>query len=214
MRFRAGPILIDCVIAAAGGSTRMGRPKQLLPFGPEGSGLTMLGSVVAAALEAGCRALVVLGCRAAEVEASLRGGPLGPALASGLVAAVPNPRWEEGMLGSIQAALGQVRGEAFFEMHADMPLVPASAYGLLAAARDARRRAGLPEAALFASFRGEPGHPVLIPSAWIPEILGLEPGSRLKPFLAARGMELVEAGDPAVLADLDTPEEYRRARGS
>jgi molybdenum cofactor cytidylyltransferase len=188
----------DCVIAAAGASSRMGRPKQLLPFAAS----TMVETVVAAALEAGCRALLVVGHRGAEVAAPFAG--------EGRVLVVENRRWELGMLGSIQAALDLVRGEAFFVMNADMPLVPASAYGILAGARDARRRSGAPEAALFAASRGREGHPVLMPSAWIPEILGLEPGGRMRRFLDGRPLELVEAGTEAVLADIDTPEEYRR----
>jgi len=201
----------DCVVAAAGASSRMGGFKPLLPLG----GRAMVDIVASRAREAGCRVLVVVGYRGDEVARLFEGR-------EGVVV-VGNPRWEEGMLGSIQAALGLVRGEAFFCMNADMPLVPASAYGALAAARDARYRsappgaglpgAGLPEAAFFAASGGREGHPVLIPSAWIPEILALPRGGRMRDFLAARQRELVELGDDAVLADVDTPEDYRRLSG-
>jgi len=52
-----------------------------------------------------------------------------------------------------------------------------------------------------------------MPSAWIPEILALPRGGRLRAFLETRPFELVEAGGEAVLEDIDTPEEYRRAVG-
>jgi len=121
---------------------------------------------------------------------------------------VENPAWEEGMLGSIQAALPLVRGPAFFEMNADMPLVAGSAYLLLAAERARRLDAGCTEAALFASSSGRPGHPVLVPSAWIPAILDLPRGGRLKTYLDGKPCGLVETGSDAVLADIDTPAEY------
>lgn len=202
--------MFDCIIAAAGGSTRMGSPKQLLPFGSD----TMVGTVVAVAAHAGCRVLVVVGHRGADVaRAAYRAAaPFGsdPRAADRLVI-VENPAWEEGMLGSMQAALRLVRGPAFFAMNADMPLVPASAYGILASVRDARNRSGLPEAAIFASSSGRRGHPVLIPSAWIPEILLLPRSGLMRDFLRAKPCELAEAGTDAVLADIDTPEEYRKA---
>jgi molybdenum cofactor cytidylyltransferase len=207
---------MDCVIAAAGSSLRMGSPKLLLPFGPPGVGGTIVETVVEAALEAGCRVIVVVGCRGGEVATALGGlgggrGVFGSAAESGRLLVVENAAWEEGMLGSIQAGLGLVRGPSFFSMNADMPLVTAAAYRALARARDERNRTGLPEAALFAAHSGERGHPVLIPSAWIPEILGLPRGGNMKAFLASRPSDLVETGGDEVLTDIDRPEDYRRA---
>jgi len=203
-------LMPDCVIAAAGGSSRMGSPKLLLPFG----GRTMIGTVVASALEAGCRVVLVVGCRGAEVAQAARRAASGESVEAAdndnrLVVA-ENPAWEAGMLGSIQAGLGLVRSAAFFAMNGDMPLVPATAYRLLARERAARERSGLADAAFFASSGGRPGHPVLVPSAWIPEILELGRDDRMKRFLDGRPCVLVEAGTQAVLADIDTPEEYRK----
>ena len=196
----------DCVVAAAGASSRMGGFKPLLPLG----GRAMVDIVASRAREAGCRVLVVVGYRGDEVARLFEGR-------EGVVV-VGNPRWEEGMLGSIQAALGLVRGEAFFCMNADMPLVTAAAYAALAAARDARNKsappgAGPTGAAFFAAAGGREGHPVLLPAAWIPEILLLPRAGRMRDFLAGRPRELVELGDDAVLTDIDTPEDYRRLSG-
>ena len=61
---------VGAVILGAGGSTRMGVPKQLLQFGGE----TMLRRAASAALEAGCRPLVVVtGAHAAASREALRG---------------------------------------------------------------------------------------------------------------------------------------------
>ena len=191
--------MFDCVIPAAGASSRMLAFKPLLPFG---SG-TVVGATVASALSAGCRVLLVVGNRGAELAALFESKPD--------VVVVENPLWERGMLGSLQAALDQVRGQCFFTIPADMPLVKPSVYGLLAHAREVDLAAGAAEASYFASSSGRAGHPVLVPSLWIGEILELPPSGRMKSFLEGRPRVLVEAGSDAVLTDLDRPEDYRAA---
>ena len=197
---------IDCIIPAAGASTRMGDWKPLLPFGGSTIVETTVAAALAARVEGGIRVLLVAGYRGNELHGLFGGRP-------GVVV-VDNPRWEAGLLGSIQAALPYVSSDRFFIVHADMPLVPSSAFGLLCEA-DARgplpqreAPAGVP---LLASFRGEAGHPVLVPAALIGEILGLDPALRLRPFLMERGGRLVDCGTSAVLADLDSRLDYEKA---
>jgi molybdenum cofactor cytidylyltransferase len=215
--------MLDCILLAAGGSTRMGAmggvaaSKPLLPFTPAGAGdlptgkLTLVETAARAALGAGCRVLIVLGHRGEEV-ASLFEKPYYAALrGSGLLVFAHNPRWEEGMVGSIQAALELTSGDAFFVAHADMPFVESADYLALAAARaGAAARPGWGETAFFASHDGESGHPVLMPSAWITAIAAIGPGEKLRPFLADRPSILVETGERA-LRDIDTPSDYQAA---
>ncbi len=177
----------------------MGEFKPLLPFGPASIVETTVGS----ALAAGCRVILVVGYRGAEL-ASLFAGRSGVLVAE-------NPDWELGMLGSLQTGLRRVESPWFFTLPADMPLVLPAVYDLLHRARMAGSAAAAPEpAAYFASHEGRAGHPVLIPSAWIPEMLGLPPGGRMRGFLEKRRMVLVEAGTEAVHLDLDLPIDYRR----
>ena len=197
---------IDCIIPAAGASTRMGDWKPLLPFGKSTIVETTVEAALAAPVEGGIRVLLVAGYRGDELRGRFEGR-------SGVVI-VDNPRWEAGMLGSIQAALPFVASERFFILHADMPLVPSSAFGVLdetgRSGRSGRgdKAAGVP---LFASFGGEAGHPVLLPSTLIDDILGLDPSGRLRPFLLERGGRLVDCGTRAVLADLDSRLDYEQA---
>ena len=76
------------VILAAGESRRMGEPKQLLPF----AGKTMLQCVIDA-FDVD-EALVVLGCRADEIEKRIHGARV-----------VHNPNYKAGMFTSVQAGL-------------------------------------------------------------------------------------------------------------
>ncbi|MGO8694846.1 MAG: NTP transferase domain-containing protein [Rectinemataceae bacterium] len=198
--------MFDCVIPAAGASSRMGAFKPLLPFGDG----TIAGATVASARAAGCRVILVVGYRGTEL-AERFGSEAG-------VLVVENPVWERGMLGSLQAGLRSVRGPCFFTIPADMPFVGSAVYTLLARTREAElgpesnSQAEAEEtAAYFASHEGRAGHPVLIPTAWREELLLLSPSGRMRDYIERRRMVLVEAGSDSVFADLDRPEEYRNA---
>jgi len=216
--------MFDCVMPAAGASSRMRSSrmrspdgsaafKPLLPF----AGATLAETAAAAALGAGCRLLLVVGYRGDEVAAAFDAAPYRAFREAGSLLVVRNPRWEEGLLGSIQAALPFVRGEAFFIAHADMPFLRSEGYAALAFARAGKAPArpgaageGLEEAAFIASCGGKRGHPVLLPSAWAPAIAALPPGDRLWPFLREKPAVLVEIGQEA-LRDIDSPGDYELA---
>lgn len=84
------------ILLAAGGSSRLGRAKQLLPFG-EG---TLIGNAAMVSLDCGAsEVIVVLGSKAEEIE---------KALASMAVKVVVNTDWAEGMASSIRTGLKAV----------------------------------------------------------------------------------------------------------
>ncbi len=200
--------MFDCIIPAAGASSRMSVPgnpavlKPLLPF----RGSTLVQTAVAAALEADCRVILVVGNGAAAVAARFDAEAYSAARGEGRLGVMENPRWDEGMLGSIQTALRAVTSSAFFIAHADMPFIVAEHYRAIEAAFAVAGG----ETAAFGSHEGRRGHPVLLLSAWIPDILALDPRSTLREFLAGRPRVLVEIG-PGALRDIDTPEDYRMA---
>lgn len=65
------------------------------------------------------------------------------------------------------------------------------------------------QVALIASRRGVSGHPVYFPSRYIPALLAIAGGERLKAVLDQWGGVQVECGSDAVLEDIDRPEDYR-----
>src|SRR5580704_14397123 len=84
---------IALVLLAAGGSTRMGSPKQLLPY----QGRPLIRHAAETALASGCHpVMVVLGSHAAEIRAALEGLD---------VVVVENTEWEKGIGTSIRAGI-------------------------------------------------------------------------------------------------------------
>lgn len=200
--------MFDCIIPAAGASSRMsepGRPARLKPLLAFRES-TLVETAVAAALGAGCRVVLVVGREAALIAACFDVEAYAAARGEGLLHIVENARWEEGMLGSIQAALPSVSSAAFFLAHADMPFIEAADYRAIASAFMAAGG----ETAAFGSHDGARGHPALLPSAWVPDLLALGPTESLRGFVSGKPRLLVETG-PGSLRDVDTPEDYCRA---
>ncbi len=136
---------IAAVLLAAGGSSRLGRPKQLL----EHDGEPLVRRAARAALGAGVDELVVVtGAEAAAVEAALDGLPL---------RRVRNDDWRQGLGRSIACGVEAVAADAVLLLLADQPAVDAALLReLLAAGREGHRRVacayagGLGVPALFA----------------------------------------------------------------
>lgn len=138
---------VSGLVLAAGASTRLGQPKQLLPFGAT----TLLGHVVAEALAASAldEVIVVIGGAAAEVRERV---DLGGARV------VENPQFGEGCSASYRTGLGVVdpRAEAVAILLGDQPGVGHEVIDLVV---DDWRR-GQPRIQL-ASYQGREGHPLI-----------------------------------------------------
>jgi molybdenum cofactor cytidylyltransferase len=192
--------VIAGVILAAGTSSRLGRPKQLLALGDR----TVLQHVVDAAGAADLDDIVVvLGHRADEVEASLRL----PASARVVV----NLEYGSGQASSLRAGLRALGAEnrATMVLLGDQPGVSPEAIEAVAAAY---RRTGGP--VVQASYGGRPGHPVLLDRRVWPEVDDVSGDIGARDLLAGHPEWVVTAevpGDPP--PDLDTWEDYRRLGG-
>ncbi len=187
------------LILAAGRSTRMGRPKALLPLGPG----TLIEQAVALFREAGLRdILAVVGHRREKLAALL--GAAGARV-------VVNPHYDAGMFSSVQAGVGQLDPAAtgVFVLPVDVPLVRPWTLRHLGAVFAAR-----PTRILVPTFAGQPGHPPLIPAALAPEIAAFRAPGGLRAFLTSRRerLQAVEVPDRHVLFDVDRPADYAELR--
>ncbi len=148
------------LILAAGASTRLGQPKQLLPFGSS----TMLGRVIgetcaAAALD---QVIVVIGGAAAAVRRQVD-------FATATVA--ENPEFIEGCASSYRTGLAVLdpRAEAAAVLLGDQPGVDRS---LIDAVVEAWRAAPAP--ITLAHYRGRLGHPMIFARSLFEPLAGLQ----------------------------------------
>lgn len=190
---------IAALILAGGRSSRMGAFKPLLPL----EGRRVIEGVIHLFREAGISDIVVVvGYQAEKII---------PLLENQSVRWVKNEHYDRGMFSSVQTGVRSLAEDcqAFFLGPADMPLVrPATLKKLSAAYREKRMEVYHP------CYGQRRGHPPLIAAALIPSILAFpEPGG-LRVLLSRREAASlnVDCGDPGILIDLDTPEDYERAK--
>jgi molybdenum cofactor cytidylyltransferase len=192
--------VIAAVVLAAGESSRMGRPKLLLPY----RGVTVLECVLRAVLDSPVdRTVVVLGFGRERIGRLLEPLP---------VEAVMNPDPGRGMLSSILTGLAALPDDpgAVFIVPGDHPdLTPAVFKALL----DARAASG--KGLIVPTREGRGGHPLLMDLAYRHEAGRLDPAAGLRALLLAHPDDVfrlpVEAG--GILTDIDTPADYRKAAG-
>ncbi len=187
------PHAIAVVILAAGGSSRLGRPKQLLPF----RGRTLIHHTVEAALGSRCRpVVVVLGADAERIR---------PELEASDVRVVDNPDWREGMGSSIRAAVSALqdapeRVAALVVLTCDQTAIEPAVIDRLC---EAWRSTGQPMIA--SGYGGTVGVPALFDAALFPRLAALS-GARGAKRLLQRGDAAVIPW-PAGVRDVDTPED-------
>ncbi len=182
------------LVLAAGASSRMGYPKALLPLG---NGTLLALHQMRQLRAAGCeRVAVVLGSNAEAIAKKITDGEV-----------IRNPDWSLGRLTSIQAGLRAAPG------HAGYLLLPVDTVGVqiqtLAAVLQAARAQ---PAGVRPHYGGQPGRVVWISADTAQELIALPAAdTRLDEWLAPR-VTAIEVDDPAVLNNVNTPDEWAAVR--
>ena len=189
------------LVLAAGASTRLGQPKQLLPFG----GTTMLGRVVAETCAAAGldQVVVVIGGSAAAVRRQVDFGS---------ATVVENPEFTEGCASSYRTGLAVVdpRAEAVAVLLGDQPGLDRGVIDLVAA--EWRRE---PAAIMLASYRGRLGHPMLFAHSFFESLAGLRGDKAAWKLVDAHPDRVRQvAVDRPCPVDVNTWEEYEALLGS
>lgn len=188
----AAPAGVTGIVLAAGGSLRLGSPKQLVRRRAR--------TLLAHALEAATAALptspliVVLGAGALRLRLVVR-------RAAPRATTVTHSGWSEGLATSLKAGLAAApaRTTAILVMLVDQPNVNARA---LRKVLDAwRRRPGLPAAA---HYDGHPGVPAVLPRRYFKAVRSLRGDSGARTLLRGASTLTLVAMPEAAL-DIDTP---------
>lgn len=192
-------VSVAAIVLAAGESSRMGRPKPLLPL----NGDTFLGHLLAQLRASRVeRTVVVLGHEpGAILEAIPEVRPL----------AVVNADYRLGQLSSFIAGLDAVGDgvDAVLLCLADHPFVSASLIDELIEAYETTR---LP--IVIPVYEGRRGHPVLFAARLFHELRSAPRDQGARAVVRAHAAEVLEVAtdEAGIVADIDTPEDYERWR--
>lgn len=191
--------MLAAVILSAGASSRMGRPKALLPY-REGTFLEHLIAVTRHPRIGVTR--VVLGAGAEVIRAMAK---LDPSIV------VLNAKWEQGQLSSICAGVRSLEGldtEGMVLCPVDHPLVSARLVSELVERFDEEKKA-----VVLPTFKGRRGHPVIFSSALYAELLGAPADKGARVVVWAHSAEVLEVptDEEGVVLNLNDPEMLKRA---
>jgi len=188
------------VVLAAGRSARMGSPKALLDFLGRPFAVRILEAMEA--LEIKTR-VIVLGPDAPRIQ---------PAIADHDCMIVENPEPDTGPIASLRGALHALQPlqpSAVLVWPVDLPHVRVTTVERIL---EAHRRTGPP--AVVPTFGERRGHPVVWGSAVFGDLLddpdATREGARAVLHLHEREVVSVPVDDPAVIDQVNTPEDYER----
>ncbi len=196
------PFRFGVAILAAGASTRMGFPKQLLEF--DGKPL-LVHTVEAALASAAWPVVVVLGAQAEKIR---------PVLARFPVLVTENPAWSEGMAASIRAGVTTLQQ---FSRHLDAAVIalcdqPAFSAATIAQLVAVQRTTG--RSIVAARYAGRHGAPALFLREHFPTLTALTGEEGARALLNDHPAGVAPVDLPELALDLDTPADVAAVRTS
>jgi molybdenum cofactor cytidylyltransferase len=181
----------EAIILAAGYSSRFPEFKQLLKLKDK----TIIEHTISNLYDVCSRIVVVCGHRAEVIKKILSGYKK--------VVFVINKNYPEGMFSSIIKGVRNIKSNNFFVVPSDMPMIKKETYiNLLKTKGDI----------VIPTYKGKKGHPVLMSSKFIPELLKEKSDSNFKEFIEKKSFILVEVDDEGVLIDIDTKEDFDKIK--
>lgn len=190
---------LHVVVLAAGASTRLGEPKQLVRL----DGRPLLHTVVSRAVAlAGHAVTVVVGAHAQQLTQLLRHSP---------ASVIVNRQWREGLGSSIRAGVAALPPacDAVLLLLADQVAVSADDLKRLASAW--KGQDGVIAASLYS---GTVGVPAIFPRWCFSELMALHGDRGAQAVLHRHVDRLVRVRMPEAAIDIDTPEQLEALRRS
>jgi len=198
---------VGLIILAAGASTRMGTPKQLLPYRERSFIRYITESAICAsqqrfAIASVCQPIaVVLGANAEQIKPEISQLP---------VQIVENQQWDEGMSSSIRVGLEALLGvnqnlEAVAIALCDQPFVSSQTINQLI---EAYHLTGKP--IIASEYAGTLGVPVLFSHTLFSELMALKSNEGAKQLIKRHIHEVFSIPFPDGAIDIDTPNDYEK----
>jgi molybdenum cofactor cytidylyltransferase len=189
---------IGAVILAAGESSRLGRPKQLIQFRNK----SLVRRIVDAAREAGCSPIVVvIGSDKNRVARELE---------QTSAVSVENANWKSGMGTSIRSGVQHVidiapNVEAIVLLVCDQPFVDSHTIEQLIALGEKTKKA-----IVASSYAGTLGVPALFDRACFEELRALRNDRGAKPIILINLERVADVSFPEGKIDIDTAADYEK----
>jgi molybdenum cofactor cytidylyltransferase len=191
--------MIVAVVLSAGESSRMGRPKALLPI----DGQTFIEKIVGALKESSvAKVIVVLGHNADEMRRHIQHLP---------IEILVNPDYKLGQLSSLQVAVRSLEKEADCDgmlVHlVDHPYVNTQLLeSMIKLCEETAKLIIVPR------YNGKRGHPVIFSRKLFKELLAAPMDQGAKAVVDAHRADTLEIDteDEGITLDIDTPELYRQ----
>ena len=191
--------MIVAVVLSAGESSRMGRPKALLPI----DGQTFIERIVGALKQGGVeRIVVVLGFNAEELRRRIAHLP---------VEILVNPDYQLGQLSSLQVAVRHLQAakdcDGMMVHLVDHPYIDPKLVRLMLQRFDESKFS-----IVVPRHQGKRGHPVIFSRPLFDELLNAPMDQGAKAVVNAHRQDTLEidTDDVGITLDIDTPELYRQ----
>ena len=185
------------IILAAGKSSRLGHPKQLLPF----KGKSLINHCIETAKKVSAHVLVITGAERMRIESEIK---------DDAVLVVHNPEWEEGMASSIRHGLSYLTENlqnisSVILMVCDQPYVTIELLRNLIIEKEKTLKS------IVASYYSEiAGTPVLFDKSIFPELMELTGDIGARKVITRHKDNLATVAFPLGNVDMDTAEDYRK----
>ncbi|HZK37274.1 MAG TPA: nucleotidyltransferase family protein [Clostridia bacterium] len=180
---------VEGIVLAAGFSSRAGRNKLLLDIG----GKPIIERCILSMYDSCAKIIVVGGCRIEDIRPLVTKYPK--------VELIFNPDFEEGMFSSVKKGLSKVTKERFFITLGDCPMISKNTYSEMLK---------IDENIIVPVFNGKRGHPVLMKSHFISEILSDNTLEAMRDFIKSRPFYRLHVEDEGILLDVDDMDDYFR----
>jgi molybdenum cofactor cytidylyltransferase len=190
---------LHILVLAAGGSTRLGQPKQLVQLA---HGPVIHRAVACAVAVAGHAVTVVLGAHAADITRALKATQ---------ASIIVNRHWEEGLASSLRTGLHALPGscDAVLILLGDQVAVTADDLKRLTVAW------GGHDTVIAASvYHGLVGVPAIFPRWCFTELAELRGDTGARAIINRYADRIVRVPMPNAAVDLDTPEDLARLQST
>ncbi|MGI9544547.1 MAG: nucleotidyltransferase family protein [Cyclobacteriaceae bacterium] len=187
---------VGLIILAAGASTRMGKPKQLLPFGAT----TLIGHAIKAGVDSDCEpVVVVLGARSELIKKTIKDNSVNIAV---------NNSWQEGMGSSLRVGLKRILAlqtvKAVVVMVCDQPSVDSQLLNDIISCFDKWDPTGV-----ACNYGDIVGVPALFGAAMFSELLDISGDKGARALLMKYKDQFKLVSFPEGAMDIDTPNDYK-----